>query len=73
MSWENNRQAYCLASTYGLSPPRAVSPVRRRPIESGKFEPDHAPLAENRCMVIANWFDKTNVLVLYEPQNLAYE
>lgn len=67
MAGGNNIEAYTLASTYNLVPPLPVYPSRIRNINSGKFEPDHTPAAESRCMVLAHYANKTNIIVQYNP------
>lgn len=70
MSYQNDKEAYCLANTYNLNPPRIISPVRKRQLDAGKYEPDHFEAAETRCMVLAHWKDHTNVIVQYRPAEL---
>jgi hypothetical protein len=73
MSYVNDAEAFCLANTYNLSPPRATNPRRLRNVNAGKYEPDHNESAETRCMTLAHWQDKTNVIIQYAPLELAYE
>jgi len=70
MGYVNDHEAYTLANTYGLNPPRKVGPARLRRTDAGKFEPDHNETAETRCMVLAHWLDKTNIIVQYKPAEL---
>jgi len=70
MSYKNIKEAACLAVTYNLLPPRIVSPARTRTLDRGKYEADHFPEAETRCMVLAHWIDHTNVIVQYQPDEL---
>jgi hypothetical protein len=70
MGYTNDSQAFCLANTYGFNPPLKVNPARNRTTDAGKYEPDHTPVAASRCMLLAHWFDKTNVLIKYTPADL---
>ena len=70
MSFQNDREAFCLANTYNLSPPRKKNPARLRLVDPGKYEPDHTPTAASRCMVLASYIDKTNVIVQYTVEDL---
>lgn len=60
-------QAHILAIDYGLLPPAKCHATGGSQVVEGKFEPDHTPLAETRCMVLAHWYDHTNILVQYNP------
>jgi hypothetical protein len=73
MSYTNDTEAFCLANTYNLVPPRITQPVRSKNLDSGKYEPDHTPEADSRCMVLAHWIDHTNIIVQYEPGSLEFE
>lgn len=73
MSYTNDREAYCLANTYNLSPPRAVWPARARATNSGKYEPDLNESAETRCMVLAHFADATNIIIQYKPAELEHQ
>lgn len=66
----DNWEAYILANTYGFLPPHSVGPAKRRPVNTGKFEPDHNVGAETRCMVLAHFSGKSNIIIQYEPANL---
>jgi len=70
MSFQNDKEAFKLANTYGLNPPRATNPRKIRSQNTGKYEPDHKPEAATRCIVLAHWIDKTNLLVKYSPEEL---
>jgi len=70
MSFVNDNEAFCLANTYNLTPPRAINPCRNRRTSAGKYEPDRKEFEETRTMVLAHWFDKTNILVKYTPAEL---
>lgn len=70
MGYINDREAYCLANTYGFNPPRKKNPARLRIQDTGKYEPDHTPAATTRCMVLASFIDKTNILIKYAPADL---
>ena len=70
MGYTNDKEAFCLANTYGFNPPRKVNPANKRKVDTGKYEPDHFPTAASRCMVLAHWFDKTNILIKYTPADL---
>ncbi|MBA7482933.1 hypothetical protein ES707_18437 [subsurface metagenome] len=72
MSYINDKEAFCLANTYNLSPPRAVYPARTRRTNTGKYEPDLDEAAETRCMVLAHFADKTNIIVQYVPAELEF-
>jgi hypothetical protein len=67
MTYQNDREAFCLANTYGLLPPHAVYPSRIRNTNTGKYEPDHTPEAESRCMVLAHYSGRSNIIVQYNP------
>lgn len=66
----NETEAYILANVYGFNPPRRVNPGRTRTVNTGKFEPDHNEMAASRTMVLAHFFDKTNILIKYTPADL---
>lgn len=70
MSFTNDRQAFCLANTYGFMPPRILSAAYKRTAYAGKYEPDHHEGEAERFMVLAHVQDRTNCLVKYEPENL---
>ena len=70
MSNKNDKEAYCLANTYGFNPPRKVGPARLRIQDTGKYEPDHLYNGVTRTMVLASWLDKTNILIKYTPADL---
>jgi len=72
-TYQEDVEAHCLANTYNLTPPRSVGPAKRRPQENGKYEPDRREGEEQRNMVLANWQDKTNILILYNPDELDLE
>ena len=73
MSYANDREAFCLANTYGFSPPRAHYPYFDKVSDPGKYEPDDKEGAAERVMLIAHWRDKTNILIKYEPFELDCE
>ena len=73
MTFQNDKEAFCLANTYNFTPPRKVGPARLRITDPGKFEPDHDEEAETRCMVFAHWLDKTNVIIQYVPAELEFQ
>jgi hypothetical protein len=68
--FKNDQEAFVLANTYGFNPPRKVNPARLRIVDTGKYEPDHDYTAVTRCMVLASFVDKTNILVKYTPAEL---
>lgn len=70
MSYANDSQSFALANTYNFSPPRATNPRRLRLQNSGKYEPDHTETAATRCMTLAHWVDKTNIIFQYTPAEL---
>jgi len=70
MSLVNDQEAFCLANTYGLNPPRKRGPARLRLQDTGKYEPDHLYAGETRTMVLASFVDKTNILIKYAPAEL---
>jgi hypothetical protein len=73
MSYITENHAYCLSSTYGLNPPRSFHGRRHFDVDCGKFEPDHNDQTNDRTIVLANCFDKTNCLVRYVPSELELE
>ena len=66
----NMTEAFALTQTLNISPPRATYKASNRITNSGKFEPDHNIGAASRTMVLAHWFDKTNILIKYTPADL---
>lgn len=66
----DDKEAFILANTYNMSPPRKVGPARLRIQDAGKYEPDCKGNAETRTMTLAHWMDKTNILVQYNPAEL---
>lgn len=54
-------EAYDLAVEYGFSP-----------LPSGKFEPDKEWWKDERVMLLANWRDKTNILIKYDRTQLPH-
>lgn len=62
----NDWIAYTLATTYGFSPPRKVGPARLRQTNAGKYESVGVVFGE-RCFLLAHWFDKTNILIKFDP------
>jgi hypothetical protein len=67
MSFNNDRQANCLAITYNLMPRRNLPYVGNHNYDTGMYEPDHFPEAETRCMVLAHIIDHTNIIIKYNP------
>ncbi len=70
MSVQNDFEANILAIVYGFNPPRIIAPIHARLLDHGKYEPDHNEAAETRCMVLAHWKDKTNIIIQYTPDEL---
>jgi hypothetical protein len=73
MAYENDYEAHCLARTYNLLPVVKCHATGGHQVVFGMCEPDHNVGAETRCMVLAHWFDHTNILVKYKPAELEYE
>lgn len=65
MSYQNDKEAYCLANTYNLVPRRFLPYIGTHNYDTGMYEPDHFPTAESRCMVLAHIIDHTNIIVQY--------
>jgi len=55
----NQTQAHILAIDYNLMP-----------MAAGKCEPDRHQRAASRFMILAHWFDATNILVKYKQSEL---
>jgi len=70
MRWPEDNQAYTMAITYGLLPPKKIHRKGSSQMDHGKYEPDRLLAAESRTMVLASFFDKTNILVRYTPEDL---
>lgn len=70
MSFTNDKEAFCLANTYGFNPPRKTNPARLRLQNTGKYEPDRNIGAVTRTIVLASFIDKTNILIKYTPADL---
>lgn len=70
MTSKNDREAFCLATTYGFNPPHKKNPARLRIVDTGKYEPDHNLFAATRTMVLASYIDETNILIKYTPEDL---
>ena len=70
--YQNDKEAYCLANTYNLAPPMPVYPARTRRTFAGKYEPDGNVTAASRCMILAHYFGKTNILIKYNPAELQF-
>ncbi|MCK5604375.1 hypothetical protein KAR91_20970 [Candidatus Pacearchaeota archaeon] len=66
MSYENEHQAWTLASIYNLCPPRVVVPDHAIDLDHGKYEPDHNDRANERFITLAQTLDGTNILISYE-------
>lgn len=66
----NDIEAQKLAIEYNLLPEVKCHATGGSQIVEGKYEPDHNCGAESRCMVLAHWFDATNVIVKYTPTEL---
>ena len=66
----NNEEAEILAKEYNLLPDAAVYPARQRRVNTGKYEPDHNFSAASRCMVLAHFVGKSNIIVQYTPADL---
>jgi len=71
MIYQESAIAFILTNTYNLSPPRKVGPARLRLTDPGKYEPSHDSSAQSRHMVVAHWFDKTNILIRYSPEEFS--
>lgn len=70
MSFKNDKEAFCLASTYNFVPRRYRPYVGTHNYDTGMYEPDHFPNAETRYMILAHIADNTNVLIKYRPSEL---
>jgi hypothetical protein len=66
----DNYEAYVLAKVYGLLPPQPCYRARWRNTNTGKFEADKKAGESSRCMLLASYVDKTNVLIKYNPAEL---
>lgn len=58
--------AHILAIDYNFLPPVKCHATGGSQIVEGKFEPDHKTF-ENRCFVLAHWYDHTNVIIQFDP------
>jgi hypothetical protein len=67
MPYQDAREAFCLANTYGLTPPRAVYPSRIRLTNTGKYEFDYNDVTGTHQLILAHYNDKTNILLEYNP------
>jgi len=70
MDYQNDIEAFCIANTYGFSPPRRSGPARLRRVDSGKYESDCMQGQPTRSMIFAHWQDHTNILIQYHPADL---
>lgn len=70
MGYKNDLQAYILCSAYGFNPPICLGPRKNFALDTGKYEPDHNEDAETRCMVLAHWYNNTNIQVKYNASEL---
>lgn len=70
MSFANDREAFILANTYGFLPPSLANKARERKQYTGKYEPDHNEGAASRCITLASYKDKSNLLIKYAPADL---
>lgn len=79
---KNMQEAFILARAYNILPPHRVSgsipaevryreDLHPRTTNRGKFEPDKTPDAEIRCMVLAHFSDRSNLLIKYRPADLS--
>jgi len=66
----NELEAFILAKSYGLLPGHSVGPSRARRVNTGKFEPDRKPTGNKRCMTLAHFSGKTNIIIQYVPDEL---
>jgi hypothetical protein len=73
MTFQNDKEAYCLASTYNFVPRRYLPYVGTHNYDTGMYEPDHFPAAASRCMILAHIVDHTNILIKYKPAELVFE
>lgn len=64
--FRQNSVAYKLAVSYGLNPPKQSTPVYRRIPNTGKYEPEYVEGADEQCIILASYVDKTNILVKYK-------
>jgi hypothetical protein len=63
----NDYQAYVLSEVLNFAPqPQAWTTGGLQVVEV-KYEPDHNEFGLERHMVLAHWFDKTNVIISYSP------
>lgn len=65
MSYKNDKEAYCLGIQYALLPAAKCHATGGSQVVEGKYEPDHDQTSNPRCVVLAHWYDHTNVLVRY--------
>jgi hypothetical protein len=70
--YQNDYENWILQFVYNFSPKRFAHAINKPNFELGKYESDHTPEAEIRWMILAHWFDKTNVLIQYKPSELQH-
>ena len=73
MSYQNDIEAYCLATTYNLMPPVILNKAYKKEPYSGKYEPDANEYGETRTMLLAQCRGGANCLVKYNPNELPLE
>ena len=63
----SSAEAFVLGIAFGFLPAVKCHATGGHQVVDGKFEPDHFPTAAIRDMVLAHWYDHTNVIVQYDP------
>lgn len=66
----NDIESSKLAIDYNLLPAVKCHATGGSQIVEGKYHPGCFPCAEGRYMILAHWFDHSNVTVKYNPSEL---
>ena len=65
-----NARAYKLSEMYGLNPAKQLNKGNKNLYNNGKYEPDWSSSGDTITYLLAHPFDKTNVLVRFNPDEL---
>jgi hypothetical protein len=72
-TWQDKHDANLIARKMNFLPAYAVAPARLRATDPGKYEPDRYIGANQRCILLAHFADKSNVLATYKLDHFGWQ
>jgi hypothetical protein len=68
MNYQNDKQAFCLGIQYNFMPAAKCHATGGSQVVDGKYEPDCRGSEPTRTMILAHWYDHTNILIQYNTE-----